>query len=98
MTPNELTTDGVIRKVTIYNEGNKYTYILSKKKSSMLASFRIPLYSIRVEMTDFEGEDSYFELRDTFASEERALRFFNKLKDNLATPVNCPFVFEDELS
>ena len=98
MTLNELDTDGIIRKETIYDEGNKYTYILSRNKSSMTASFKIPLYSIRVEMTDLEGEDSYFELRDTFASEERAIRFFSKLKENLATPINCPYVFEDELS
>ena len=98
MTPNELATEGIIRKETIHDEENSYTYILSRKESSMVASFRMPLYSIRVEMTDFEGEDSYFELRDTFASEEKALRFFNKLKENLATPINCPYVFEDELS
>lgn len=98
MTPHELATEGIILKETIYDKGNKYTYILSRNKSSMVASFRIPLYSIRVEMTDFEGEDSYFELRDTFASEERAIRFFSKLKENLATPINCPYVFEDEMS
>jgi hypothetical protein len=98
MTLKELSLEGIIRKETICDDENKYTYILSRKESSMVASFRIPLYSIRVEMTDFEGNVSYFELKDTFVSEEKAIRFFNKLRENLATPINCPFVFEDEMS
>lgn len=97
MTPNELATSGVIRKDSICDGENSYTYILSRKDSSIVASFKIPLYSIRAEMTDSDGSQSYFEISDVFASESTAIKFFEKLVHNLATPVDLPYVLEDEI-
>ena len=98
MTQNELTTEGIIRKETICDGENNYAYILTRQVGTMVSSFKIALYSIRIDMWDKAGEQSYYKLRNVFASEEKALRFFSKLVENLVTPINLPFVFEDEMS
>lgn len=98
MTQNELTTEGIIRKENICDGENNYTYTLTRQVSTMVSSFKITLYSIRIDMWDKSGERSYYELRNVFANEKKALRFFNKLVENIATPINLPFVFEDEMS
>ena len=48
-------------------------------------------------MTDKTGREHSAEARDVFASEEKATAFFEKIVDNLATPINLPYIIEDEL-
>lgn len=98
MTKDDMTTEGMILKKTIFDAGNELTYIMSKNISSSIASFRIPLYSVKIEMKDSEGNFSYYELNNVFANEVKVRCFFDKLVSNLATPMNLPFVFDDELS
>ena len=79
-------------------DGIEYEYILSVRESERLASFRLPLYSVRVVMTDANGERRDAELTDAFLSPTAAFSFFNRIVDNLATPIDLPFVFEDEMA
>ena len=87
----------MLEKVTVNNE-SAYTYILLKTDSCAIASFKIPLYSIRIEMMDSSEKFSYYELRCAFASEGQARKFFTKAVNSLVTPIDLPYVFEDELS
>ena len=99
-TIQEMDTSGenIIRKTNISKDQNEYTYILIRREGALLASYKIPLYSIRAEMTTADGNTSYYEVRDIFSSEDKAIRFFNKLSQNLATPMNLPYIIEDEMS
>ena len=98
MTKNEMTTEGMILKKTILDGENELTYIMSKNISTAIASFKITLYSIKIEMKNSDGNFSFYELNNVFANEVKARCFFDKLVSNLATPINLPFVFDDEMS
>ena len=78
------------------NDG-EYEYILSVRVSDRTASFGLPLYSISVAMTNADGERSESRLEDAFLSSKAASDFFDRIVDNLATPIDLPFVFEDEM-
>jgi len=77
-------------------DGATYEYHLSVKESQYVASYRIPLYSITVKMNsaDYNGKA---ELADCFADLDKAIRFYEKLVTNLATPLNLVYVFEDRI-
>lgn len=88
----------VIRKETVQSEGAEYNYTLLMSESRKVSSYRIPLYSILVEMTDESGNRTDAGLKDVFADVGKALVFYDKLVSNLATPLNLPYILEDELS
>ncbi len=90
--------DVIIRKEDRTDERNKYTYLLIMNESSNVASYGIPLYSVRVELTDETGRISSAEIRDVFADAGRAIVFFDKLVRNLATPIDLTYILEDEIS
>jgi hypothetical protein len=98
MTLTEVAMEEIIRQVSIHNNESEYRYFLIKRKSENVSSFRLPLYSIRIELEASSGKTSRHELTNVFASESKANSFFDKLVKNLATPLNLPYVFEDEMS
>lgn len=85
-----------VREEVRYANGMEYRYALSARRSEMTASFGLTLYSIKVELIDKRGVHSEASLIDAFRSPEAAFRFFERIINNLATPIDLPFVFEDE--
>lgn len=88
----------VIRKESRNVEGNLYDYSLIMNESNKVASYKLPLYSIQIEMTDSEGKKTHAITRDLFADVGKALVFFKKLVDNLATPLNLQYIIEDDIN
>ena len=87
----------LVRSERRNEDGNEYEYTLTVSESDKTASFRLPLYSIRVAMTTADGQRREAELNDAFRSPRTAFTFFNRIVDNLATPIDLPFVYEDEM-
>ena len=88
----------LIRKEERTDEDNSYCYELMMRKGDTLASWRMPLYSIRVHMTDAFGNEGSADVTDVFSDESKALCFFDKLVKNLATPIDLSYILEDEMS
>ena len=86
----------LVRSERRQEDGNEYEYTLTVSESDKTASFRLPLYSIRVAMTTADGQRREAELNDAFRSPRTAFTFFNRIVDNLATPIDLPFVYDDE--
>lgn len=78
-------------------DGAHYHYELIMKKSKRVASYRLPLYSISVRMTDKDGKETKAELNDVFSDIGKAIVFFQKIVDNLVTPIDLPYIFEDQI-
>lgn len=98
MMQKEKLKDVIIRKEERTDERNRYTYLLIMRESSNVASYGIPLYSVRVELADETGRLSSAEIRDVFADAGRAIIFYEKLVRNLATPIDLAYILEDEIS
>lgn len=86
----------IIRREERRDEFNFYTYELLVRLGTDTANFRLPLYSVRISMTDVYGNAKEHCVHDAFADYEQAMKFFEKLVNNLATPLDLPFVLEDE--
>ena len=78
-------------------DGIVYEYTLSSSRSSKVASFQLPLYSITVKMTR-DGEISENSLDEIFADIGKASVFYEKLVKNLATPIDLPYILEDKIT
>lgn len=91
---NEKTT--LIRRDTVKEDGCEYVYSLTLRESTRVASYGIPLYSVRIDFTDSDGKHSEASVNDAFCDVGRAIVFYDKLLENLATPINLPYIFEDE--
>lgn len=87
----------VIKNESVTSDGAVYTYKLIMNESNKVASYRLPLYSISIEMIDEEGKKTNANSPDLFADVGKALVFFRRLVDNLATPINLPYILEDEM-
>ena len=98
MRRREKTADVVIRFDTKESDGVEYRYELLMKEGDGVASWRVPLYSIRILMTDAYGESSCAKIGDVFADAGRAIMFYEKLVRNLATPIDLAYILEDEIS
>ena len=94
---NKSNLNSVIRNERVVSEGATYEYTLIASESSKVASYKLPLYSIAIEMTDEDGKKTNAHSPDLFADVGKALVFFRKLVDNLATPLNLPYILEDEM-
>ena len=81
----------------IEDNGYIYSYTLIKRESKRVSSFRIPLYSIKIELTDPEGNKTEAQSDDLFSDLGKAIVFFDRLVRNLATPVDLAYVVEDEI-
>ena len=88
----------IIRHDTLNRDGSQYSYELHVKESPRVASYRIPLYSISVRMTDPEGNTTEASLADVFSDQGKAVVFYDKLVRHLATPLNLHYILEDEIS
>ena len=78
-------------------DGAKYRYSLIVSESNKVASYKLPLYSVEIEMTDKDGNVTNARTRELFADVGKAISFFRKLSENLATPLNLPYILEDEM-
>ena len=87
----------VIKKEERAESGYSYTYELLLRRGVRTADFGLPLYSIKISMTDPSGNTSQREATDVFASSKQATLFFDKLVRNLATPIDLCYVVEDEV-
>ena len=98
MKRNANTPEAAIKIKSFVEDGIGYKYELFMRESSMVASCGIPLYSISVEMTQGDGKVTKAHTKDLFSDIGKATEFFEKLVNNLATPIDLPYVVEDELS
>lgn len=73
-----------------------YTYRLISSEGKNHASYRIPLYSVCVDMTSESGEITSASIKEAFCDVGQALVFYDKVVRNLATPIDLAYVFEDE--
>ena len=78
--------------------GADYEYKLTVEKSERFAGYALPLYSIFVQMKDKDGTITNAEAKELFADVNKAHTFFDMLVENLATPIDLPYIIEDELS
>ena len=78
-------------------DDGSYTYTLYYVDSIRTASMGIRLYSISVEFVDCEGTRGFAEAKEFFADKGKAMEFFHRLVNGLATPLNLPYIIEDEL-
>ena len=86
----------LMKSNTVVFEGASYTYSLSVRESNRVASYRIPLYSVTIEMLDADGRRTFAEARDAFSDVGKAIVFYEKIMEHLATPINLPYILEDE--
>ena len=92
-----VTKDTVIKQDVKEADGAKYTYALIMSESNKVASYKLPLYSVKIEMVDEDGNLTSARTGELFADVGKAISFFRKLTDNLATPLNLPYILEDEM-
>ncbi len=97
MAHREKTVDTKIRTELYEEDGISYKYELIMRESKNLAGWKLPLYLISVEMTQSDSSVTSAETPEIFADAGRAIDFFEKLTKNLVTPINLPYVVEDEL-
>ena len=57
----------------------------------------VPLYSVSAEMI-FGRRRSFYRTGRLFTNERLARRFFDKISKNLATPIDLPYIVEDDLT
>ena len=89
----------IIRTEIREKDGYEYKYSLSLSEGRRVASFGIPLYSISVEMmASSDGIKTKSDANNLFSDFSKATGFFNKIVDNLATPIDLPYIVEDEFS
>lgn len=96
-TISEKNKEKVIRREVVKEDNALHEYTLTEKESTHVASFHLPLYSIKVEMV-LGGEKTEAQLSDCFANKMKAEKFFDKLVRNLATPYDLIYVFEDSVT
>ena len=96
MRQKEKIKDTVIRTDVREDGGYRYLYELVMRVSGELVSLRMPLYSVRVTLTDSQNRASTAEIRDAFADAGRAIIFYEKIVRNLATPIDLSYIHEDD--
>ena len=87
----------IIREITKSADGIIYKYVLFSSRSDQVASFKMPLYSIEVSMVK-DGEATRHVAKELFADAGKAISFFEKIAQNLTTPIDLPYVIEDRIS
>lgn len=98
MSKREKTVEKVIRCDEVVCGAVSYSYTLTAAENKNHASFRIPLYSVTVEMTDEDGEVTSASVKDAFCDVGQALIFYGKIVEGLATPIDLAYVYEDEMA
>lgn len=87
-----------IRKEERRADGYFYSYELIERKGRNMADFGMRLYSIKVSMTDESGKTRSSEANNVFSSNRKAADFFDKIVENLATPIDLKYIVEDEIT
>ncbi|MBO5908130.1 MAG: hypothetical protein J6Q85_08300 [Clostridia bacterium] len=98
MKQREKTVDSVVRREERSDGENSYVYELRVSQVKNASSYKIPLYSIHVYMTDCEGKTTNAKAKEAFADAGRAILFYEKVVRGLATPIDLAYVMEDEMS
>ena len=93
----EKLSDTVIRIEVRETEGRLYKYELIMTESNK-PNYRLPLYSVAIEYMDEDGSSTSAKAKEIFADVGKAIIFFERLVENLATPLNLAYVVEDELA
>lgn len=88
---------GIIKIERATHNGINYKYELRSFEGREVASFGIVLYEILVEMK-IKDNITFYKTGGLFSDVERALRFFDMLRKNLATPYDLPYIIEDSFS
>ena len=95
---NHKICERLLRKEEAMEDGNHYSYELTVREGNCTADWRLPLYSIKVNMTDVYGQRREADAKDVFSSKEKAMTFFDKIVKNLATPIDLAYIVEDEMT
>ncbi len=91
---SEYCKETVLKTETKVMSGINYKYELRSFKSKNVASFGIVLYEIYVE-TQEKDRLNFYRTGGLFSDLEKAIRFFEKVTRNFATPYNLPYIVED---
>lgn len=97
MKTKEKMKETVVRVLERESEGYIYTYKLTVAESRRLSSFGVPLYSVNITMSGIEMGTTSATAREIFSDAGAAIDFFEKAARNLVTPIDLPYVIEDEL-
>ena len=90
-------TSEIIREDEVQTEEAVYRYTLSVTESRRVASYRLPLYSVAVHMTRADGYETTAETGEVFADIGKAIVFYERMVEGLATPIGLPYILEDEI-
>ena len=85
----------IIKSDNVVSSGLKIHYELTLKESARFSSFKLPLYSISIEMEDQEGKQSSYKATDVFSDINKALEFYIKIVEGIVTPSEMPYIIED---
>ena len=88
----------IVKCDTVKTGSAVYKYTLYASESQNVVSYRMPLYSISIEMTDENGKATKSKIENVFCDIGKAIVFYEHLKENLATPLNLPYILEDKIS
>ncbi len=98
MKQKEKTMESVIRREERSDGENSYIYELRVSENRNLASYKIPLYSIYVQMTEASGKSSSAKVKEAFADAGKAILFYEKVVRGLATPIDLAYTLEDDMA
>ena len=84
----------IIKDLTKEKDGILYRYLLTESESLKVASFHMPLYSVEIHMT-INGVTTENSVNEIFSDIGKALVFFDKISEHLATPIDLPYIVED---
>ena len=87
----------IIREERKHKDGITYIYRLYVVHSKRVSSYGIMLYKINIVMIMPDGSSSECDTKEVFSDPGKAFAFYKKLTDNLATPLDLPYIVEDEL-
>lgn len=87
----------VIKTSEVKADGLTYRYSIHETESTRVASYKMPLYSISIKLISESGEVTEAETKEIFADLGKAFSFYQKLVRNLATPIDLPYIVEDEI-
>ena len=73
-------------------DGIKYSYTLVMNDEVSTPT----LHTVKIRMKSNDGSINTYAKEEIFAAQASAVAFLDKLVDNLATPINLPFVIADE--
>ena len=90
--------DKVIRKEQKFDKGSSYLYELVVRRGDSIANWQVPLYSVRINMVDPNGNNRQADAMDIFSDKTEAEEFFDKIVRNLATPIDLAYILEDEMT